>query len=120
MEFSNVIGVGDIVSTPKDLNTFLYNLSQHKILQKESLEQMKPNLVSDEEFGMGLMSIPFYEHISYGHAGDTYGTHTIVSYNEKDRLGFSFAYNGERFPHNDILIGILSIIYGKDYKCLFR
>lgn len=116
LEFSNVIGIGDIVSTTKDLNTFLYNLSHYKILQKESIEQMKPNLERDEEFGMGLMAIPFYEHVSFGHVGDTYGTHSIVSYNENDHLGFSFAYNGERFPHNDILIGILSILYGKDYK----
>ncbi|SEG13872.1 serine hydrolase domain-containing protein [Sphingobacterium lactis] len=116
LEFSNVIGIGDIVSTAKDLNTFLYNLSHYKILQKESIEKMKPNLERDEEFGMGLMAIPFYEHVSFGHVGDTYGTHSIVSYNENDHLGFSFAYNGERVPHNDILIGILSIIYGKNYK----
>lgn len=115
-EFSNVIGVGDIVSTTTDLNRFLYNLFQYKILKKESIEQMKPDPTKKETFGRGLMLVPFYEHISYGHGGDTYGTHTIVSYNEKDHLGFSFAFNGERFPHNDFAIGILSIIYGKDYN----
>lgn len=115
-EFSNVIGVGDIVSTTTDLNTFLYNLFQYKILKKESIEQMKPDHTKKETFGRGMMLMPFYEHILYGHGGDTYGTHTIVSYNEKDQLGFSFAFNGERFPHNDFAIGILSIIYGKEYN----
>jgi D-alanyl-D-alanine carboxypeptidase len=115
-EFSNVIGVGDIVATTKDLNIFLYNLFNYKILKKESVEKMKPDYTKKETFGRGLMLVPFYEHISYGHGGDTYGTHSIVSYNEKDNLGLSFSFNGERFPHNNFLIGILSIIYEKPYE----
>src|SRR5690606_37927182 len=94
-----------------------YNLFQYKILKKESIEQMKPNNTKRKEtFGRGLMLIPFYENIFYGHGGDTYGTHSIVAYNEQDHLGLAFAINGERFPHNDFAIGILSIIYGKDYE----
>ena len=114
-EFSNIIGVGDIVATTKDLNIFMYNLFQYEILKKESVEQMKPNHSKQETFGKGLMLIPFYEHVSYGHAGNTYGTHSIVLFNKKDGLGLSIAINGERYPHNDFTIGILSIIYGKDY-----
>lgn len=114
-DFSNVIGVGDIVSTTQDLNTFLFNLMQAKILSKESVDQMKPIYTQKESFGRGLMFIPFYDHVFYGHGGDTYGTHSIVSYNEQDGLGLAFSINGERFPHNDFAIGILSIIYGKEY-----
>ena len=77
---------------------------------------MKPDYTKKETLGRGLMLVPFYKHISYGHAGDTYGTHSLVSYNEKDHLGFSFSFNGERFPHNDFAIGILSIIYDKPYE----
>ncbi|MFT4204916.1 MAG: serine hydrolase domain-containing protein [Chitinophagaceae bacterium] len=112
-EFSNVIGVGDIVSTTKDLNTFLYNFFNNKFLTKASVEQMKPT--KQETFGRGLMHIPFYDHIFYGHGGDTYGTHSLVAYNEQDHLGLSYAINGERFPHNDFAIGVLSIVYGEDY-----
>lgn len=115
-EFSNIIGVGDIVSTTKDLNIFLYHLFHYKILKKQSIKQMKPDYRKKETFGRGLMLIPFYEHISYGHGGSTYGTQSIVSYNEKDNLGFSFSINGERFPRNDFAIGILSIIYDKSYE----
>ncbi|HAV02120.1 MAG TPA: serine hydrolase, partial [Chryseobacterium sp.] len=112
-EFSNVIGVGDMVATTADLNTSLYHLFQYKILKKESVEQMKPDAARKETFGRGLMLLPFYEHISYGHGGTTYGTHSAVAYNEEDGLGFSLILNGERFPHNDFAIGILSIIYDK-------
>lgn len=115
-EFSNVIGLGDIVATTKDLNTFLYNLFQYKILKKESVEQMKPSKIKKEMFGRGFMFIPFYDKVFYGHGGDTFGTHSMVAYNENYQLGISFSINGERFPHNDFAIGILSIIYGKDYK----
>ena len=62
------------------------------------------------------MTIPFYENIFYGHGGDTYGTHSIVSFNEKDNIAISFSINGERFPHNDFAIGLLSIIYNKKYE----
>jgi len=116
LEFSNIIGVGDVVATTKDLNSFLYNLFQYKILKKESLEQMKPNYTKEETFGRGLMFIPFYENVFYGHAGDTSTTHSVVAYNQKDSLGLSLALIGDRFPRNDFIIGILSIVYGKDYE----
>jgi D-alanyl-D-alanine carboxypeptidase len=113
-EFSNVIGVGDIASTTKDLNTFLDYFFNYKFVKKEFVQQMKPT--KKETFGRGLMLIPFYKHIFYGHGGDTYGTHSIVAYNEKDKLGIAYSINGERFPHNDFAIGILSIIYDKKYE----
>ncbi len=114
-DFFNVIGVGDIVSTTKDLNNFITNLFQYKILKKETIEQMKP-IYKKESFGRGLMIMPFYENIYFGHGGDTYGTHSIVSFNEKDNIAVSFSINGERFPHNDFAIVLLSIIYEKKYN----
>jgi len=114
-EFSNVIGLGDIISTTESLNIFINDLFQYKILKKETIEIMKPT--QDKEiFGRGLMLIPFHKNISYGHGGDTYGTHSMVSYSEKDNISISYSINGERFPHNDFAIGLLSIIYNRDYK----
>lgn len=113
-EFSNVIGVGDIVATTQTLNAFMEALFQYKILKKETVEMMKPN--NEGAFGRGLMLIPFYEVISYGHGGDTFGTHSVAAYTEKDKMALSFSINGERYPHNDFAIGLLSIIYGKDHQ----
>ena len=114
-EFSNVIGLGDIIATTETLNIFINNLFQYKILKKETIENMKPTKVK-EAFGKGIMLIPFYKNISYGHGGDTYGTHSVVSYDEKSKISISYSINGERFLHNDFAIGLLSIIYNKDYK----
>lgn len=113
-EFTNVIGVGDIVATTKDLNIFITNLFQYKILKKENVDLMKP-IYKKEKFGRGLMIIPFYENIFYGHGGDTYGTHSMASYNDSDNTAISFSINGQRLPHNDFAIGLLSIIYQKNY-----
>ena len=114
-EYTNIIGVGDIAATTRDLNTFLYNLFHYRIIKKESVELMKPVYARKEVFGRGMMVVPFYENIFFGHGGDTYGTHSVVGYNEKDSITFSVAINGERLPHNDFYIGILSGIYGRDY-----
>lgn len=113
-DFSNVIGVGDIVSTTKDLNTFITGLFRGKILKQESIEIMKPS-DSKATFGRGLMIIPFYDIIYYGHGGDTRGTHSIAAYNENDKIAISFSINGERYPHNAFAIGLLSIIHEKEY-----
>jgi D-alanyl-D-alanine carboxypeptidase len=114
-DFSNVLGVGDIASTTRDLNIFITKLFQYKILKKESVEIMKP-IYNKELFGRGLMVIPFYEILFYGHGGDTFGTHSILGYNEKDKISFAISINGQRFPHNDFAIGLLSIIYEQEYE----
>ncbi len=113
-EFRNVIGLGDVVSTPKDLNIFINGLFQNKLLKKESLEKMIP---SKGPFGLGIMSIPFYSLRVYGHAGDTAGSHTILNYEPKDDLSIAMTINGENFPHNGLAIGIMSILYDvKNFK----
>ncbi len=111
--FENVIGVGDLISTPADLNLFITGLFAGKYLAASTLEQMKP--LQGKAFGMGLMRIPFYDKISYGHGGDTYGSHSAVSYNPETKLSVAYAVNGERYPTNDIAIGVLSILYGRPY-----
>ena len=89
---------------------FLIRIGIRKLLKerlfqekKETVELMKSTSKA-EMFGKGLMTIPFRKHVFYGHAGDTYGTHSIVSYNEKDSLTVSFSLNGERFHRNDFAI----------------
>ena len=114
-DFINVAGAGDIVATTKDLNIFITNLFQYKILKKETVEIMKP-IYGKEQFGRGLMEVPFYQDLFYGHGGDTFGTHSILGYNEKDKISICITVNGLRYSHNDITIGLLSIIYNVPYN----
>lgn len=106
----NVIGVGDIVSTVEDLDNFIVKFFTYKILDKKYVDIMKP-VIGKEQFGRGVMYIPFYDKHFLGHAGDTYGSHTVVGYNPEDKLAFTYIINGERYDKNKFAIDILSLIY---------
>lgn len=112
--FPNVIGVGDVVTTTEDLTTIVNAIITHKLINAESLAKMKPK--AEQTFGKGLMQFPFYDKTFYGHGGDTFGTHSLVGYNENDGYSISLIINGLVFSRNDFTIGILSILYGKEYK----
>lgn len=115
-DFHNCIGLGDIVSTPYDLNLFINALFNNKFVKKETLENMLPKPSSDLKFGLGIMPVPFYNQVSFGHGGDTAGSHSITSYNTKEDYSVSMIINGEEFPHNNLAIGILSLIYDAGYE----
>lgn len=66
-------------------------------------------------FGLGIMPVPFYNQVSFGHGGDTAGSHAITSYNKKEDYSVSILINGEEYPHNSLGVGILSLIYDADY-----
>ncbi len=112
--FPNVAAVGDIVSSTADLITFANALFNGALVDNTSLTYMLPP--EGNSFGGGLMLMPFYEHTFYGHAGDTYGTHTAVMHNPADSITIAIAINGCSAPRNDLLIGIASAIYDMEYE----
>lgn len=112
--FPNVSGVGDILSTPSDLIVFETALFNGQFISQKSLALMKT--FKNPSFGMGIMKVPFYSHIGYGHGGDTYGTHSIVAQFPSDSLAIAYSINGEVLPHNDIAIGLLSICFNYKYE----
>ncbi|ABQ05135.1 serine hydrolase domain-containing protein [Flavobacterium johnsoniae] len=114
IEYSNVIGVGDISSTTKDMNILINNLFQNKLVKRETLEIMKP--IGKDEWGRGLALYPFKENIFYGHSGDVLGSHSIALYNEKDKISISYSTNGERIPTNTFIEVLINIIYDKEFK----
>lgn len=114
-DFHNCIGLGDITSTPEDLNMFINALFNGKFIKKETLDMMISNK-KEKAFGSGVMKMPFYNITSYGHGGTTAGSHSIVSYEPTDQLSYAVTINGKNFPQNSFFIAVLSLIYGKDYQ----
>ena len=106
---------GDITSTPQDLNVFINALFNGKFIKKETLDMMISNK-NEKFFGPGIMKMPFYNIISYGHGGDTAGSHSTLAFEPVDKLSFSVIINGQRFPHNSFFVALLNLIYGRDYK----
>lgn len=115
IEYTNVIGVGDIASTTKDLNIIINNLFQNKILKKETLELMEP-IIGKEDWGRGLALFEYGENQFFGHGGDVLGSHTRLIYSPKDKISISYATNGERIPTNIVMENLVSIIYNKEFK----
>lgn len=113
--FHNCIGLGDIVSTTEDMNLFTDALFNGKFIKKETVDLMISNK-NEKVFGIGMMKMPFYTITAYGHGGDTAGSHSTVSYEPIDKLSFAVALNGENMRHNDLYLGVLNLLYGRDYK----
>jgi D-alanyl-D-alanine carboxypeptidase len=111
--FPNAYSAGYIATTASDMNNFLNALFNYKIIKKETLQSMLPK--ENDWFGLGIMKAPFYEYIGYGHGGDTYGTHSVATYTMENKLAVTYIINGENYPTNDFAIGLLSIVYDKEY-----
>jgi len=113
-DFRNCIGLGDIASTPNDLNIFINALFNNQFVKKETLDRMMPK--PGKPFGLGMMAVPFYNQVSFGHGGDTAGTHSVTSYSKKEDYSISMVMNGEEYPHNNVAIGVLNMIYDQSFE----
>jgi D-alanyl-D-alanine carboxypeptidase len=105
-------GAGSIVSTPTDLTRFIEALFSLKLVSQSSLNTMKTIY---DGFGMGMFQIPFYSKKALGHNGSIDGFASVLSYFPEDSLAISYCTNGQSYPANDILIGVLSICFSKEY-----
>jgi len=101
-------GAGAIVSTPIDLTKFIEALFSFKLVSKNSLAQMK---TIKDRMGMGMFQLPFYDRRAYGHNGSIDGFESTLVYFPEDSLAVSYCTNGEVYPLNSILVGILSIYF---------
>lgn len=106
-------GAGAIVSTPADVNKFLFGLFEGKLLKESTLKDMQ---ALKGDFGIGMFEIPFYDKTSYGHTGGIDGFQTITGYFPEERVAFSYFSNGSSMPINEIIIGVLNIYFDKAYE----
>ncbi len=110
---SITMGAGGIVSTPVDLVKFSNALFGGKLLKPESLEKMTS---TKDGFGLGLISLPFYEHQGYGHTGGIDGFASVFGHFADGDISFAQTMNGFRLNTNDVSIALLSAAYGKDFQ----
>lgn len=110
--FDRVVGAGDLISTPTDLNLFIIGLFNNKILKHPSIELMKPH--DKEIFGRGMVIWPYKNLIFFGHGGDTSCTHSFVFYNEDSDVAIAFSLITNRYRHKSFAKDIMDIIYGEN------
>lgn len=111
-DLSVSVGAGAIVSTTSDLVKFIEAVFTGKLVSDSSLAKMK---TIREGLGMGMFRIPFYNRFGYGHNGSIDGFGSTVVYFPKDSVAVAYCTNGQVYPMNDILIGILSVYFNGAY-----
>ena len=112
-DMSVPLGAGALVANPTDLNRFLHCLFNHEIVSEETLETM---MEIEDGYGMGMFQIPFYEKKGYGHTGGIDGFQSNATYFPQEKVSIAYTSNGVVMPVNDILIGALSIYFGRAYE----
>lgn len=113
--FPNIVGVGDILSTPQDLSSFINSLVSGKLVSAESYRQMK-TFDGNNQFGMGLLKSPFYEKTLLGHNGGTYGSYSAMYIVPEDGVTFAITTNGMNYALNDVLLALLNAYYNRPYQ----
>ena len=111
-DMSVPVGAGAIVSNPSDLNRFLRCLFKGQLVSNESLKKM---MDLENGLGIGMFQVPFYDKKAYGHTGGIDGFQANSFYFPKDRVAISYTSNAVDMPVNDIIIGVLSIYFGRKY-----
>lgn len=105
-------GAGAIMSNPSDLNIFYDALFGGRIISNKWLTEM---MKIKDGYGIGMYQMPFYERTAFGHAGDVNGFQSVSQYFPQDSMLFSFTSNGTGMDRNELLTGVLSIYFGKEY-----
>ena len=112
-DMSIPMGAGAIVSNPTDLVVFINNLFSNKIIGETSLEQMK---TIKDNFGMGILPVPFYDKKGFGHTGGIDGFTSVVWHFPENKLSVALTSNGMIYNNNDIIIAALSSYYGRPFE----
>lgn len=111
-DLSIAMGAGGIVSTPADLTKFAEALFAEKVIRRKSLEQMS---TIKDNYGMGLIPIPFYDQAGLGHTGGIDGFSSVFCYFPASKLAYALTSNGSNYPNNNISIAVLSAVYHKPF-----
>ena len=95
------------------MNLFYCALFGGKVVSEQSLDAMKKTI---DNFGLGMFKIPFYEKQALGHTGGIDAFQSNIAYFPEDKVSVAYTTNGVVMPMNDILIGVLSIYFGREYE----
>lgn len=106
-------GAGMVISTTKDLTTFIRSLFQGKLIKPETLKKMT---TLEDGFGMGIFPIPFDDRLAFGHNGGIDGFQSTLAYFPDDSTCIAMCLNGVRFDMNEMAIGVLSSYYNLPYE----
>ena len=106
-------GAGAVVSTPADLDRFVEALFAGKLISDKSLARMK---TMTDGYGLGMLQMPLGTKRAYGHTGGIDGFASMLTYFPEDKLAVAYVSNGQNYPLNDIMLGVLTICFQQPYR----
>ncbi len=112
-DMSVAYAAGAITSTPRDLNKFMYALFNNQLVSESSVNKMREVIGG---LGHGIFSVPFGSRKAYGHNGRIDSFDSGSYYFIEDDINITLLCNGLTIPYNDMLIGILSILFDKPFE----
>jgi len=112
-DMSIPLGAGNIISTPTELLKFILGLENGKLITKESLKQMKN---FSDNYGYGLVKVPFNEYSGYGHTGGIDEFRSFLYYFPDLKVAVASVTNQSDYDNNQIAINMLKAATGKDFQ----
>ncbi|MGG5208435.1 serine hydrolase domain-containing protein [Chryseobacterium sp. MIQD13] len=112
-DMSIPIGAGNIISTPTELLKFIIGLENGKLIKKENLDKMKTFV---DNYGYGLIKVPFDEHSGFGHTGGIDKFSSVLYYFPDLKTAVSFSTNQSDMDSNEISIKMVETAMGKDFE----
>ncbi len=112
-EASISLGAGAIVSTAKDVNTFIEALFRGEVISLENLELMKPK---GGNIGMGLLLPPYNNKSGFGHNGSIDAFTSFFAHFPKDNVTYSITSNGSNMNMNSINETIIKAINNEAFE----
>ncbi|MDO4789346.1 MAG: serine hydrolase domain-containing protein [Porphyromonas sp.] len=110
---SVLLGTGDIISTPKDLNRFIFALMNGSLLSPKSLEKM---LELKDNYGMGILPLRFQDKKAFGHTGGIDGYASAVFYFPDTGYSYAYTFNGVKEDLATVVAGLLSAIHNQPWQ----
>lgn len=101
-------GSGSIVSTSKDINTYIEALFTGKLISIKSLSLMK---TIKDHYGMGLFRYKIHDRQGYGHRGHIDGFRSTSIYFPEEKLSFTLLSNASKIDVNNIYSEILNLYF---------
>lgn len=105
-------GAGAMVSTPEELNRFIWALFNEKLISPATLERM---LSLEENFGYGIFAMPFFENKGFGHTGGIDGYRSALVYYPESEWSVAVCVNAANFNPNELLKVALSLAYDRSF-----
>lgn len=106
-------GAGAIVSTSKDLTSFIHALFNQEVVSKRSLNRMTE---IRDGIGRGLFKYVQEVDTAYGHGGSIDAFYTQLFYYPNRDLSIGLCTNGLNYRDEKILEGLTNIYFGRSFQ----